>query len=100
MIPLAARLPNKTGTFRSSRVDGLHEVGRLQELIAPVSVEFFSVEGQRLGNKYSPIQELHSITGINVEVLEGGSLDRLSVDERMSWVGHAGRSAKKTLHTH
>ncbi|KAF2843948.1 HET-domain-containing protein, partial [Plenodomus tracheiphilus IPT5] len=59
----------------------------LQELVAPVSVEFFSVEGQQLGNKYSLMQELHGITGISVEALQGGPLDRLSVDERMSWLG-------------
>ncbi|KAF2844060.1 hypothetical protein T440DRAFT_379503, partial [Plenodomus tracheiphilus IPT5] len=50
-------------------------------------VEFFSVEGQQLGNKYSLMQELHGITGISVEALQGGPLDRLSVDERMSWLG-------------
>jgi hypothetical protein len=33
----------------------------IQELVAPVSVEFFSVEGQRLGSKYSLLQELHGI---------------------------------------
>jgi hypothetical protein len=59
----------------------------LQELVAPVSVEFFSVEGQRLGNKYSLLQELHGITAISVEALQGSPLDGFSVDERMSWVG-------------
>lgn len=59
----------------------------LQELVAPVSVEFFSTEGERLGNKYSLVQELHGITGISVEALQGSPLDQLSVDERMSWVG-------------
>ena len=60
----------------------------LQELVAPVSVEFFSAEGERLGNKYSLVQELHSVTGISVEALQGSHpLDQLSVDERMSWVG-------------
>jgi hypothetical protein len=59
----------------------------LQELVAPVSVEFFSVEGQRLGNKYSLLQELHGITGISVEALQGSPLRGLSVGERMLWVG-------------
>jgi hypothetical protein len=59
----------------------------LQELIAPVSVEFFSLEGDRLGNKHSMVQELHSITGISVEALHGSPLGELSIDERMSWVG-------------
>ncbi|EMD87537.1 hypothetical protein COCC4DRAFT_165812, partial [Bipolaris maydis ATCC 48331] len=59
----------------------------LQELLAPTSVEFFSVEGQRLGNKYSLLQELHSITGISIEALQGSPLDGFSVEERLSWVG-------------
>ncbi|KAF2820761.1 HET-domain-containing protein [Ophiobolus disseminans] len=59
----------------------------LQELVAPVSVEFFSVKGQRLGNKYSLLQELHGITGISVEALQGSPLEGFSVDERMLWVG-------------
>ncbi|KAH7396964.1 heterokaryon incompatibility protein-domain-containing protein [Phaeosphaeria sp. MPI-PUGE-AT-0046c] len=59
----------------------------LQELVAPVSVEFFSVEGQRLGNKYSLLKELHDITGISMEALQGTPLDEFSVDERMSWIG-------------
>lgn len=59
----------------------------LQELVAPISVEFFSVEGQRLGNKYSLLQELHGITGISIEVFQGSPLHGFSVDERMSWVG-------------
>jgi hypothetical protein len=53
-----------------------------------MSVEFFSAEGERLGNKYSLLQELHGITGLSVEALQGSRpLDQLSVDERMSWVG-------------
>jgi hypothetical protein len=59
----------------------------LQELVAPKSVEFFSAEGQRLGDKYSLLQELRSITGISIEALQGSPLDGFSVDERMSWVG-------------
>jgi hypothetical protein len=59
----------------------------LQELVAPTSVEFFSVEGERLGNKYTLVQELHGITGICVEALQGSPLDQFSVDERMSWAG-------------
>jgi hypothetical protein len=59
----------------------------LQELIAPASVEFFSVEGQRLGDKESMVQELHSITGISVKALLQSPLHELSVEERMSWIG-------------
>jgi hypothetical protein len=58
----------------------------LQELVAPTSVEFFSVEGERLGHKHTLVQELHRITGISVEALQGTPLDQFGVDERMSWV--------------
>ena len=39
------------------------------------------------------VQELYSITGINVEALQRIPLDRFSVDERMSWV--RGRQTKR-----
>lgn len=41
----------------------------LQELMAPASVEFFSSEGQRLGDKESMEHQLHAITGIPVSAL-------------------------------
>jgi len=59
----------------------------LQELIAPKSVDFFSKEGQRLGDKQSLEQTLHEITGIAIKALRGGALFRFSIKERMSWVG-------------
>ncbi|KAF2835297.1 HET-domain-containing protein [Patellaria atrata CBS 101060] len=57
----------------------------LQELIAPRSVEFFSVEGNRLGSKSSLIQEIHEITGVPVLALQGSRLSGFSVGERISW---------------
>ncbi|KAI9764474.1 MAG: hypothetical protein M1840_008400 [Geoglossum simile] len=57
----------------------------LQELIAPTSVEFFSKEKQRLGDKQSLEQTLHETTGIAIEALRGSPLSHFSVDERMSW---------------
>ena len=57
----------------------------LQELIAPKSVEFYSAEGERLGDRNSLMQEIHEITGITVQALQGRPLSRFSVDERMSW---------------
>ncbi|KAF2834198.1 HET-domain-containing protein [Patellaria atrata CBS 101060] len=57
----------------------------LQELIAPRSVEFFSVEGNRLGSKSSLIQEIHEITGISVLALQGSRLSGFSVKERILW---------------
>lgn len=58
----------------------------LQELLAPSSVEFFSVEYKRLGDKLSLKRLIHEITGIPIKVLQGYDLTRLSIDERVSWV--------------
>ena len=57
----------------------------LQELIAPTSVEFFSKEGERLGNKTSLERYIHETTGIPVKVLRGDSLFAFSITERLSW---------------
>ena len=58
----------------------------LQELVAPRSVEFFSVEGTRLGDKRSLERQIHAITGIAPQALSGAHLSQFSVDERLSWV--------------
>jgi len=57
----------------------------LQELIAPASVEFFSSEGQLLGNKQTLQQTLHEITRIAFQALQGTALSSFSVEERMTW---------------
>ena len=57
----------------------------LQELIAPTSVEFFSMDGERLGDKNSLSQTIHEITGITVRALQGSPLSQFSFDERMAW---------------
>jgi hypothetical protein len=54
-------------------------------VLAPKSVEFFSIEGERLGDKTSLEQTLHSITGIPTQALRGRDLSEFSIDERMSW---------------
>jgi hypothetical protein len=58
----------------------------LQELIAPVSVEFFSCEGQRIGDKTSLEQLLHEITDIPLAALRNCPLDQFSTSERRRWV--------------
>ncbi|KAI9652510.1 MAG: hypothetical protein M1821_008374, partial [Bathelium mastoideum] len=60
----------------------------LQELIAPSSVEFFSSEGERLGNKLTLEGTIHDITGIPTNVLIQGLSSDLTVDERMSWAAN------------
>jgi len=57
----------------------------LQELVAPRSVKFFSVEGEQLGERTTMMGEIHDITGISIRALQGNPLSGFSVDERMSW---------------
>lgn len=57
----------------------------LQELLAPASVEFFSRECTRLGDKRTLERQIHDITGIAVPALRGTPLSAFSVEERMSW---------------
>lgn len=57
----------------------------LQELLAPVSVEFYSIEGKRLGDKISLEHIIHEITGVPVQALRGEPLSHFSVEERFSW---------------
>ncbi|PPJ58851.1 hypothetical protein CBER1_09273 [Cercospora berteroae] len=57
----------------------------LQELIAPASVEFFSRDGSRLGNKISLEGQIRDITNIPVEALRGNDLSSFTKEERFSW---------------
>jgi tetratricopeptide (TPR) repeat protein len=57
----------------------------LQELIAPVSVEFFSCEGQRIGDKTSLDQLIHEITNIPLTALHNCPLDQFPISERERW---------------
>lgn len=59
----------------------------LQELLGPVSVEFFSQEHKRLGDKSSLEQLIHEITGIPKTALQGIPLSRFSVKDRFQWIG-------------
>ncbi|KAK0626411.1 hypothetical protein B0T14DRAFT_534566 [Immersiella caudata] len=58
----------------------------LQELVAPASVEFFSKEGVRLGNRTTLERVIHDVTEIPLKALQGGSLSDFSVHERMAWI--------------
>jgi hypothetical protein len=57
----------------------------LQELLAPASVEFFSNDRKRLGNRMTLEREVCEITKIPKEALRGQRLADFSVEERMSW---------------
>ncbi len=65
----------------------------LQELLAPASVEFFSHEGEQLGDKRSQEKEIIGTTEINVLALQGYPLSRFSIADRMSWA--AKRTTKR-----
>jgi Heterokaryon incompatibility protein (HET) len=57
----------------------------LQELLAPALVEFFSSDGKRLGDRDSLKDQIHEITGISFQALQGSPMHVLSVSERRSW---------------
>jgi len=67
----------------------------LQELLAPSSVEFFTVDGDRLGDKRTLSQVIHQATAIPSRALETSPLrlSNFSIEERMSWA--AGRETKR-----
>jgi hypothetical protein len=69
--------------FRKSR--WFTRAWTLQELIAPASVEFFTSEGERLGNKLTLEALIYEITGVARNALLGHELSSFSVSERMSW---------------
>ncbi|KAF2731912.1 HET-domain-containing protein [Polyplosphaeria fusca] len=60
----------------------------LQELLAPRSVEFFSQQRKRLGDKDSLRSQIHAVTGIPERALEGEPLSHFSVNDRLSWMEH------------
>ncbi|KAH7390391.1 heterokaryon incompatibility protein-domain-containing protein [Cadophora sp. MPI-SDFR-AT-0126] len=60
----------------------------LQELLAPESVEFFSQEGGRLGDKRTLEQQVHDITRIAALALRGAPLSQFHIEERFLWSRH------------
>ncbi|OSS50032.1 hypothetical protein B5807_05248 [Epicoccum nigrum] len=79
----ASQRSNWEISFRGS--DWFTRGWTLQELIAPVSVEFFSLEGQHVGDKASLSQLLHDRTGIPLAALQNTPLDQFSTSERQRW---------------
>ena len=57
----------------------------LQELIAPIVVEFFSQEHKLLGDKKSLETLIHEITQIPLQALRGNPLSNFSITERRGW---------------
>ena len=82
--------PSCETSFRNSR--WFKRGWTLQELLAPSSVEFFSRERKRLGDKETLKQQIREITGIADPALQGAPLSQFSVTERFSWI--RGRKTK------
>ncbi|KAF2633809.1 WD40 repeat-like protein [Macroventuria anomochaeta] len=57
----------------------------LQELLAPGVVEFYSRDWHRLGDRASLKSQIHEVTTVPYDVLEGAPLSQSSVDERFRW---------------
>jgi hypothetical protein len=59
----------------------------LQELLAPQSVQFFSLEGNLLGDKLSLWSDIKDVTNIPFGILQGSHADLLQYDvgKRLSW---------------
>jgi len=57
----------------------------VQELLAPTSVEFFSRERRRLGDKKSLEQQIHEVTGIVVPALRSSALTQFPIKARFQW---------------
>ena len=75
-------------TSLSGRADGSLGDGHFKELVAPISVEFYSFEGVKIGDKHSMVQYIHDITGISIPALRGSPPSQFSVDERRSWAAN------------
>jgi Cdc6-like AAA superfamily ATPase len=85
-VPDASELVQRSDWEASFRASAWFTRGwTLQELLAPVSVEFFSCEGHGLGDKASLDELLHNITGIPLAALHNCPLDQFSTSERRRW---------------
>lgn len=57
----------------------------IQELLAPPSLQFFSKEGNRIGDKQSLEHQIHDITEIPVSALQGSALSQFSPSQKFDW---------------
>jgi hypothetical protein len=58
----------------------------LSELLAPACVEFFSAEGNRIGDKMSLLPDIVEVTGIDEAAITGAKkLDEFEEGTRLSW---------------
>ncbi|KAF4637556.1 hypothetical protein G7Y89_g525 [Cudoniella acicularis] len=57
----------------------------LQELVAPLVVEFYAADWSKIGTKLDLKDEISSITGIATNILEGDDPFECNIAQRMSW---------------
>jgi Heterokaryon incompatibility protein (HET) len=69
--------------FRNSR--WFERGWTLQELLAPKTVVFYSLDHTRLGDKKSLEPQIADVTGIAAEALRGRILSDFSIEERYLW---------------
>jgi hypothetical protein len=60
----------------------------LQELLAPTRLQFFDRDWKSFGTKFDLIDNISTVTKIDLYAMTGGDLSRLSVARRMSWVAN------------
>ncbi|KAF1937777.1 kinesin light chain 1 [Clathrospora elynae] len=82
-VPSIHQQSDWQASFRES--NWFHRGWTLQELIAPISVELYSYEGQRIGDKSSLEQLVHEITSLPLAVLRNCPLDQFTITERIQW---------------
>ncbi|EEU42739.1 uncharacterized protein NECHADRAFT_28110, partial [Fusarium vanettenii 77-13-4] len=60
----------------------------LQELLAPVTVDFFDQDWDFIGTKVGLGERISQRTNIDIETLRTGDLSEASVSQRMSWASN------------
>ena len=61
----------------------------LQELIAPIYVEFYAADWSPIGTKLERYKEIAEITAVDMDVLsQSESIDGYTTAERLSWAAH------------
>jgi hypothetical protein len=69
----------------------------LQELIAPLTFEFFSKECTRLGDKKSLEKPIHEITQIPIRALRGNPFSDFSIAERKRWAAQRQKTEEEDM---
>lgn len=73
------------GSIAFSRSRWFTRAWTMQELLAPQCVQFFSKEGDLIGEKHTRAEEVSEITNIPIEALQEPNLSRFTVEQRMRW---------------